>query len=619
MRPASASLAVALALACAVEPVPSEPDAPAPPAPPPPTHLLGAEAGSLTLRERGGGPPLDLSPTVALERADRPIERARIERWEPRDGELRGEVSTRSAAWSLRVRAADPVEIEVELTMLEGGAVERAWVEWSLPGAPAHILDRAYREQLLEERAVLGAWTPQLVRVGELGIVGHGLALAAEPEEAATRVELILEHSAEHPLLCWPKGVTDPLHVGTRRDRSRWTAQAGERRSARLQLYPQLGPVPLPLRFPAAYHSALVITDHGDHAERRRLEALMYGASSDDPEAPPPPPGSGFAGRGLSMTKTIFPLRDRQFPAQLDDPHFAPLLDRMVADGVEIGPHSASGGPDEVDAIRRGLALLEPWGAVTWIDHLPASNPEAIIAEGLEGGRWDAVTPLVEHGYRYLWSGHDVSRGINLLDPGEPSEPRPVLYQHPLLPERFWLFPSTWRAMPRAEFLRAYRAAELDRLVEERGLHIAHTYLDIHVSFSKRMSWTLLERTRDGFVLAPEVDAFFAELARRQDEGGIWVAGIRDVADHMRAVRQLHWEVRGNSLVLRSEQPVRDLGLLVPASLGTPRLDGQPLERGPAGWRLDLPAGEPRELVFEAPITPTLRVSLAGAPGEPTP
>jgi hypothetical protein len=173
--------------------------------------------------------------------------------------------------------------------------------------------------------------------------------------------------------------------------------------------------------------------------------------------------------------------------------------------------------------------------------------------------------------------------------------------------------------MPRADFLRAYGPSKLDRLFQERGLHIAHTYLDIHVGFSKRMSWTLLERTRDGFVLAPEVDAFFAELARRQGEGEIWVASIRDVADHMRAVRNIRWEARGDSLYLSSTEPVNDLGLLIPEALGTPRLEGQPLERGPAGWRMNLPANARVELELEAPITPELRVELEWPATEPTP
>ena len=68
-------------------------------------------------------------------------------------------------------------------------------------------------------------------------------------------------------------------------------------------------------------------------------------------------------------------------------------------------------------------------------------------------------------------------------------------------------------ALPRANFYQRYAQRALDQLVSERGVHIAHTYLDTWRTQEPFASWSLLAPEGDGFVLREEADALFARLA----------------------------------------------------------------------------------------------------------
>jgi hypothetical protein len=315
----------------------------------------------------------------------------------------------------------------------------------------------------------------------------------------------------------------------------------------------------------------------------------------------------GFAGRGLSMTKTVFPLRARPYPPQLDDPAFVALLDALHARGVEIGPHSASGAPDETARTAEGLALLRRYRPRTWIDHQPNTNCEAVTNRGLSDGPFSVKAALEAEGYRYLWAGYDLPEAgahLNLFAPERPAAIVPVLHRHPLAGESLWFFHSLWRSWARARFLAAYSDDALDRLAADRGLHVAHTYLDTHRTTGPLAPWTLLEPIDGGFALRPEADAMFARLQARQERGELWVTGIGPISDHLRAVEALTWTVRGGALHVETAAPIRDLGWVLPEGGGSVSLDGAPLPVvGDLATVPSLPAGA-STLLFDPPLGP---------------
>lgn len=91
---------------------------------------------------------------------------------------------------------------------------------------------------------------------------------------------------------------------------------------------------------------------------------------------------------------------------------------------------------------------------------------------------------LVKHGYGYAWSGIDVppSSTLNLLLPKRVDHYNPVLWPAgrlwPGMPASLWLFSTMMTYIDSAKFFALYKKTTLDKLERERGLHIAHTYLE---------------------------------------------------------------------------------------------------------------------------------------------
>ena len=454
---------------------------------------------------------------------------------------LRSRARVGGADWGLAIHGApgDPrLVIEATINYVDPTWVGVEGIELEVHDTHRLIVDRRVQVRKLDRRVVVGAWSPQLAFFGRgaraLTVMGSAQSLVATPDGEGARLRFEADHAENHPLRrfqnCWPKYASvqekkrDPVGAIHRKpgdDRHAHTIRAtvvvGNLDALRT------------LRFPEGRRAALVITDHADQSSLGKLGALMYGEGFDD-RAPTGKSRRGFAARGLSMTKTVF-HRDtgKPYAPQLADGHYQALVKRMVADGVEVGPHSVSGIRDTKEQTE---ASLEEFKRVTgdrshvWVDHQPSTNCEAIANEGATpGSKWYIVDLLKRYGYRYVWATFDVRRpadGINLLDPDRPGQRRPVLYKHPNIdPDgQLWLFPSVWRAVPYERLLKLYSKAKLARLEADYGIHIAHTYIDTWRKRGGMAKWTVLERTATGYRLKAAADDLFAELARRQSAGG---------------------------------------------------------------------------------------------------
>jgi hypothetical protein len=262
----------------------------------------------------------------------------------------------------------------------------------------------------------------------------------------------------------------------------------------------------------------------------------------------------------------------------------------------------------------QALELFGRWHARTWIDHQPETNCEAFGDQGFRStGRFAIADLLAAHHYEYVWAEIDADPGpLNLLHPDRPGLHAPTVWPVGRLdfggPATLWMFRSQWAFLSAHHFYNMYAPAALDRLERERGLHIAHTYLETyHPSRTKFGLKNLIvpvdpqhERAGgDGPVqLAPEFDRLLSSLAARQERGTLWVPTLATLADRLRAVGAVRITVGADHRILvQSPAPLPGATFVVARPDAPVRINGElprgvRTNRGETIFWTDLPAGD---------------------------
>ncbi len=490
------------------------------------------------------------------------------------------------------------------------------------------MLDRAYRSLPLLARQFSGRLSPRQVQllmergpgvpgvfltlVGEAGV--QGLYVSHRTGKAYS-LDLELDHHLNHPFWRYRACVKKREERVGRRRMSFGQRRAGETRSLRATWV--VGPARLAAisRYPRGYGAAVVLVDHADQSSAAKLEALAFGRTGAVEGKQTGPGHPGLVNRGLAYTKTIFVQRAGPHARQMEDPRYRRLLLRMAGQGVEIGVHSPTGRRDLPATGRRLLdGFRASFSGRTWVDHQPNTNCEAIGNQGWDPrGPWYMLGHLSELGFRYAWSGQDRYLpwgSLNLLSPETRARRRPVLYQHSRLRHKsgapLTFFTTAWGFVHVKRLQRYLSPRWLKRLVNERGLFLAHVYLDAHRNkedkpwLQRRSLLRALGRGR--YELLPEVDRAFAGLAGWQARGDVWVAGLEAVAGHLLAAMdaRLSHLPQGQVLVTSPvKRPLRGFTLLLPPGAASATVDGE----APAGSRrrggvlevwFDLHPGKPR-------------------------
>lgn len=402
--------------------------------------------------------------------------------------------------------------------------------------------------------------------------------------------------------------------------------QTGETLSTKISLYQGAAVPLLKARYPEGRRAAFVITDHADQTTTPTLYALAGGTSI----ASSPRFGKGgFLGKGLPISKSLWFRSGEPAPSaswahpkhpvlspfqkhmhtvvvyhnryerpqvdpsgagrpQLDDPSMASLAVQLRQAGWEVIPHSATPQSDDRDSTEEALRFFEQYGAATWIDHQPYTNCEALTNRGFHGGS-DGISDLLErHKYRYAWSGIDVppSPVLNLLSPQKLDQYTPVLYPSGRLssgsPGNLWLFSTMMTYVESSRFFALYKKKSLDQLEKERGLHIAHTYLEaFHPAGSKFANRNLMQagKAPGEIVPSPRLEQLIATLASRVARGTLWVPTLEQLGDHLRAMAQVTVRLESDgSATLKSPTAIRAASFVVPRPSLTVLIDGKPLQ-----------------------------------------
>ncbi|MBI3073370.1 MAG: hypothetical protein HYY84_14750 [Deltaproteobacteria bacterium] len=457
---------------------------------------------------------------------------------------------------------------------------------------PVAVADRAFRFQPLlpGHRAHQDPSSPHAVRLGDgdstVTFPGYDNFPSIEVERFAendTRIRFELDHAANHPHFsyaceatrkpkanrfgfAWDPDVREPA----RTELSALTRKKGDVRTFAFRF--SVGrprEIYWKAREAAPYRAVMVFTDHADQALYERFRAVLYGDSD-----PARHNSGGFLGHRLPFTKSVFTRNDGA-TLQLARADYRAMALEAAARGVEFGPHTVTSNRDTREQTAAGLEVFAKLGATTWIDHSPLTNCEAIGNQG-----WNPASPyyvldfLKRFGYRALWSPVDIAGGeehLNMMRPEAPSFRRLLVFENPRVAPGFWFF-ATHRVFDRFEKIQAlFGRANLDRFAAERGVLVAHTYLDFHrpASGYNERSW-LIARGARRYVLKPEANALLGELARRRDAGELWIPTVRDFVDHVAATRDVSIDWDHDGAVVAHNRSGRDLPAfqLVHASSG---------------------------------------------------
>jgi hypothetical protein len=506
-----------------------------------------------------------------------------------------------------------------------GAEIEREAVRLVLPGhARAVGRDLAFAPLAAPLRVDRG--TPVLAAAGDVVVVGGEGFLAARYAPVRDRggehveVDLVLDDAGAHPFSVYPTclaripGLAEgaPVAFGPlerKRFLGRTHRRAGERSEAHAMLHllaPGAAPLPLVIqRWAAGARAAVVFTDHADRTDPKALRALLYGTSAAPIVAAPTEP-SGFLGHGVRLTKSFF-VRARR-GGLLGDPETRALAEALRAAGSEVASHSISGGADDREAVRAGLPVLQAFGVVTWIDHEPYTNCEAVSSEGWRAeGRYGIRDLLALAGIRWVWEAGDVggfraAELVDLFSARRPGEPDPPCYPLPI-DARLWVFDSTMFYAPPAEMAAALSDAALARLEARRGLFVGHTYLSASARTTTRPEHLARLVVREGpgetLVLDPAFDAALARIARHVREGRLASLTWAEAGDRLRAISEVAvvYLADGSArLENRGAAPLLGLTLEVPAEVAIEadgaRLLGRAAEPGRSRAWLDLAPGQ---------------------------
>lgn len=520
--------------------------------------------------------------------------------WQTMDGGWRSEVQDPAASWTIAVEPDSQrpvIRISVEAAYLADVDVAHEELAISISGvSDATVLGRDLRPRTMEasRKYLTDPWTPIELRVesavGALTLlrhVGFPSAVAEWSGQGTIVARLELDDSGNHPFRPYTQCFESYARDHPRRNLDATPRRAGEhaRHAAEVWLG-DMRPVRLE-RLPAGRKAAIVFTSHADQSKVETTRALLWGFSDPSHEGFGT---KGLLGHGLSLTLSAFAEDGRN--ADMGQPDFASILSAAAEAGVEICPHSVTSSPDDRETAERLLPSYSPYAPVTWIDHEPDTNCEAINnSSSATGGAatYDLLDLLVAAGYRYFWMEPDVDPPggvLNMLAPRR-SDYRPtILFRNSAFSrgqESLWLFRTVWMFTSVGKFLAAFDDPSLDRLIAERGIHVAHVYLDTYQERGRLAGRSLFDPIGGTFATRDDVDALWERLQERQDAGALWVVGLRSLATHMTAMADLtvNYQPDGSVAVSAGHVGVEALGLTVEADGLDIAIDGH----APTGLR----------------------------------
>lgn len=295
------------------------------------------------------------------------------------------------------------------------------------------------------------------------------------------------------------------------------------------------------MRQPYGYLATLVFTEHADGENVKKSRAIAYGYS----ESSHPLFGTkGFLGNNLTWTKSIFVFDYTNHPsdALMEKQEYKNLIDQLHSDGVEIVPHSITSVTDNRSVVMSGLDILTQYKTRNWIDHGAGSGKENFEALASQG--WNAQSEyyildlLHRYNYRYAWGYIDypIMESLNLLEPNKTSVINPYMYYNNRIDDNstddFKIF--LWNSMnTNKKPEKYYTKANIDKLINEKGVHIGHEYFDYEDCKGHAYDKIFL---RDEYKINDIFEKELEYIAQKRNKGDLWVTTVSEFGDYLTSI-----------------------------------------------------------------------------------
>lgn len=351
-----------------------------------------------------------------------------------------------------------------------------------------------------EKIYVTDSWTPKVVLLGKgersVSLIGFDNAQSMEviPDSQDIEVKLVFDDAVNHPHFYFPFYGDHTIKV----DLSRTTRTAGDT----VTYYTVLSigreeKIVAKWRQPYGYEAALIFSEHTDGSDIATTNAIAYGTSDTLSDFYG---RGGILGNGLTYTKSIWLESSFDYNGTdgLDNPAYKPLCDKLYEDGVEIIPHTITNLTDTREDIENGFSYLQQYHSRNWIDHRGASNLEDLAHFGWNIlSEYYIVDIMDKYNYKYAWAYIDLNElkylppranvnwntgeDGNLLIPTKTENHQPILFYNNNIDDNpeddkriyFWTTVSCYTYESPERY---YTTEKLDKLIDERGIHISHNY-----------------------------------------------------------------------------------------------------------------------------------------------
>ncbi len=286
-------------------------------------------------------------------------------------------------------------------------------------------------------------------------------------------------------------------------------------------------------RWPADNKAALCITNDADGENLNSLKAVYEG--SNNPENPKYY-SKGFFARNIPVSSTVFGCNQE-------------LLGEMWANikdhGNAIGYHTYTQSLDPTGINSQALLSdLVPYNIRLWIDHAVPANPEDVCYQGLNPESDSYVADAINaSNIDYIWPGDTpYTNPFNVYD--EVWRLPHLVYEAKALTRPIWFFGRTrmefWgytNFLAPLSMKYLMTADNLDKLIEDRGLHISYTHFSVH---SNSYIQAFFEIADNGdYEVLDEVDDMLLMLDYYRTHRGLWIDTLENIFDRMLAVEQV--------------------------------------------------------------------------------
>jgi hypothetical protein len=308
-----------------------------------------------------------------------------------------------------------------------------------------------------------------------------------------------------------------------------------------------IGPRPLFVRKqlqPFGRIATIVFTEHADHQSVESVEAVYLGTSE---KTSPYYKKKGFIGNRIKVSKSVFAYSDEKNKG-LDDPEYKAVIDTLYRNGIEIGPHTMYNTTDGRKLIPGFNTMRELYKSRFWIDHGGESNTnnENLVREGWNPNSESYILDKLDfYGYQYAWSYWDqgyhlrpsASFSFNLLFPENSYRIPLLLWHHNRLDhsrfdgKKIFLF----NAYPRIKGDdSALDPSEVEKLIEDRGVHISHSYFP-----SKANEGKTYERENGFYIIKDHFEKFLNEIKKKIEDKELWNPTISEFGDYLNLIQNI--------------------------------------------------------------------------------